>query len=108
MTAVVRNTKRTTVTQSAAWMRGRKKKGASDARMAVVEESEGEKKRGERGGVGRFSFEWRQGEAGEGWGSTQCRVGAGEGAERGAGVWHYMGWHGTGVAAPSHSDSGGW
>jgi hypothetical protein len=39
--------------------------------------------RGERGGGGHLSFERRQGEEGEGWGSARCHVGAGEGAERG-------------------------
>jgi hypothetical protein len=68
----------TAATQSAAWTRSGKRKGACDARVAVVEESEGEKKRGERDGVERLSFERRRGEAGEGGG----RLGATCGQEK--------------------------
>jgi hypothetical protein len=65
-TTTVGNAPRTALTQSMTWTRGRKRKGACDADVAMAEESEGEKKRGECGGVRRLSFERRQGRDG-GW-----------------------------------------
>jgi hypothetical protein len=92
----------TAATQSAVWTRSGKRKGACDARVAVVEESEGEKKRGERDGVERLSFERRRGRGG--WGSARCHVWTGEGVERGAGVRSHVGRHNMGTEAPGRSD----